>query len=171
MNIALIEPLRIPDELLRRLAAPLTQAGHHFTAYGDKAATPPDMLSRVLGQDIVIIANTPFPASVVLRADRLKLLNVAFTGIDHVALDACKEKGVTVCNCANYSNQSVAEMTVGISWLKWLSYGLEFGTESPFILNLSLLRLTFGISVKITVSMILFISLSLLLGRVIAREK
>ena len=64
-----------------------------------------------------------------------------------------------------------AEMTVGIPWLKWLSYGLEFGTESPFILNLSLLRLTFGISVKITVSMILFISLSLLLGRAVAKER
>ena len=65
----------------------------------------------------------------------------------------------------------VAEMTVGISWLKWLSYGLEFGTETPLVLNLNLLQLTFGISIKITVSMILFIVLSLLLGRVITREK
>ena len=65
----------------------------------------------------------------------------------------------------------VAEMTVGISWLKWLSYGLEFGTETPLVLNLNLLQLTFGISIKITVSMILFIALSLLLGRVITREK
>ncbi len=64
-----------------------------------------------------------------------------------------------------------AEMTVGISWLKWLSYGLEFGTETPLVLNLNLLQLTFGISIKITVSMILFIALSLLLGRVITREK
>ena len=65
----------------------------------------------------------------------------------------------------------VAEMTVGISWLKWLSYGLEFGTETPLVLNLNRLQLTFGISIKITVSMILFIALSLLLGRVITREK
>lgn len=65
----------------------------------------------------------------------------------------------------------VAEMTVGISWLKWLSYGLEFGTESPLVLNLSLLRLTFGIDLKVTVSMILFIALSLLLGRVITGER
>ncbi len=63
-----------------------------------------------------------------------------------------------------------AEITVGVPWLSWLSYGLEFGTESPLILDLSLLRLTFGISVKITVSMVLFIALSLLLGRVITRE-
>ena len=65
----------------------------------------------------------------------------------------------------------VADMTVGISWLKWLSYGLEFGTETPLVLNLNLLQLTFGISIKITVSMILFIALSLLAGRVITREK
>ena len=64
----------------------------------------------------------------------------------------------------------VADMTVGISWLKWLSYGLEFGTESPIVLDLNLLRLTFGISIKITVSMILFIALALLIGRVITRD-
>lgn len=63
----------------------------------------------------------------------------------------------------------VAEMTVGIPWLRWLSYGLEFGTESPLVLNLNLLRLTFGISFKITVSMIVFIALSLLLGRTVTR--
>ena len=63
-----------------------------------------------------------------------------------------------------------ADMTVGIPWLKWLSYGLEFGTDSPLILNLNLLRLTFGITVKITVSMILFIALSLLIGRQITKN-
>ncbi|MBQ3860495.1 MAG: DUF4321 domain-containing protein [Clostridia bacterium] len=64
----------------------------------------------------------------------------------------------------------VADMTVGISWLKWLSYGLEFGTEAPLILNLNLLHLTFGITVRITVSMVIFIVLSLLIGRSIVRD-
>ena len=114
MNIALIEPLRISDVLLNELAAPLRAAGHTFTAYSEKAPTPEEMLSRVRGQDIVIIANTPFPESVVQGADRLKMLDVAFTGTDHVALSACREKGIMICNCANYSNQSVAEMTLGM---------------------------------------------------------
>ena len=114
MNIALIEPLRISDVLLNELAAPLRVAGHTFTAYSEKAPTPEEMLSRVRGQDIVIIANTPFPESVVQGADRLKMLDVAFTGTDHVALSACREKGIMICNCANYSNQSVAEMTLGM---------------------------------------------------------
>ena len=65
----------------------------------------------------------------------------------------------------------VAEITVGISWLQWLSYGLWFGTESPLVLDLHLIRLTFGISLNITVSTVLFIALSLLLGRLITRDR
>lgn len=115
MNIALIEPLHIAPETLALLSAPLKAKGHQFTAWDQKAASPEEMLSRVQGQDIVIIANTPFPDQVVKGADRLKMLDVAFTGIDHVALDACKEKEIMICNCANYSNQAVAEMAVGLA--------------------------------------------------------
>ena len=64
----------------------------------------------------------------------------------------------------------VAEITVGIPWLRWLSYGLEFGTEQPLALDLNVLRLTFGVNVKITVSSVLFIALSLLIGRLFTRE-
>ena len=63
-----------------------------------------------------------------------------------------------------------AEMTAEISWLRWLSYGLWFGTESPLVLDLHLIRLTFGISLNITVSTVLFIALSLLIGRLFTRE-
>lgn len=115
MNIALIEPLHIAPETLSRLAAPLQEAGHHFTAWAQKAQSPEEMLARVQGQDIVIIANTPFPEAVVQGADQLKMLDVAFTGIDHVALHPCREKGIMICNCANYSNQAVAEMAVGLA--------------------------------------------------------
>jgi D-3-phosphoglycerate dehydrogenase len=43
------------------------------------------------------------------------MLNVAFTGIDHVALDACKAKDVMVCNAAGYSTQCVAELALGLA--------------------------------------------------------
>ena len=115
MNIALIEPLHISQAALAALARPLEEVGHRFTAWEQKAASPEEMLQRVIGQDIVIIANTPFPEAVVKGADRLKMLDVAFTGIDHVALSACREKGVMINNCANYSNQAVAEMAVGLA--------------------------------------------------------
>ena len=65
----------------------------------------------------------------------------------------------------------VAEITSGVSFLKWLGFGLNFGTENPFVLDLNILRLTFGISVKITVSSVLFIALALILGRLITKKE
>ena len=64
-----------------------------------------------------------------------------------------------------------AEITAGVKYLSWLSYGLSFGTESPFVLDLKLLRLTFGISVNITVASVFFIALALLLGHLILRKE
>lgn len=70
-----------------------------------------------------MIANTPYPDEVVYAADSLKMLAVAFTGIDHVGLKACREKGVTVCNCAGYSDECVAEQVIGmtISLMRYFS--------------------------------------------------
>ena len=64
----------------------------------------------------------------------------------------------------------VSEMTAGIPFLSWLSYGLDFGTENPIILDLNVLRLTLGLSINITVSTIIFVSLSLLLGKIIVKH-
>lgn len=68
-----------------------------------------------MGCEVVTIANNPYPDQVVLAADQLKMLNVAFTGIDHVGLEACRAKGVQICNAANYSNQTVAELVIGMT--------------------------------------------------------
>ena len=62
-----------------------------------------------------MVANNPYPDEAVMAADKLKMIAVAFTGIDHIGLKACKEKGVMVCNCAGYSNQSVAELVIGMT--------------------------------------------------------
>ena len=63
-----------------------------------------------------------------------------------------------------------AEITSGIPVLGWLSYGLDFGTQSPIVLDLHVLQLTIGATVKITVSHIVFVALSIILGRLIARD-
>ena len=115
MNISLLEPLGISTQELEALAAPLKAAGHTFTFYETKTTDPEELKRRSAGQDVVMIANNPYPAEVVRAADRLKLLAVAFTGIDHVGLDACRERGVTVCNCAGYSDTCVAEQAVGMA--------------------------------------------------------
>ena len=115
MKITLLEPLGIPAEVLARYQAGLEDKGHTFTAYSDKTTDPAELIRRTGDSDIAIIANNPYPAQVVAAAHNLKMLDVAFTGIDHVAPDACKEKGVMVCNAAGYSTQCVAELAIGLA--------------------------------------------------------
>ena len=64
----------------------------------------------------------------------------------------------------------VAEITAGVPFLSWLSFGLDFGTRAPFVLDLNIITLTFGITLNITVSSVIFISLSLILGHMIVKD-
>lgn len=115
MKITLLESLGIPAHVLTQYRTELESQGHTFTAYHEKTTDPDELIRRTGDSDIAIIANNPYPARVVKAAPNLKMLDVAFTGIDHVALDACKEKGVMVCNAAGYSTQCVAELAIGLT--------------------------------------------------------
>jgi D-3-phosphoglycerate dehydrogenase len=115
MRIALLEPLGVSEERISELSAPIRERGHEFVYFGEKTTDPEELARRSAGADVVMIANNPYPASVVKGADALKMVAVAFTGIDHVALDACRQRGVMVCNCAGYSDVSVAELTLGLT--------------------------------------------------------
>ena len=115
MKIALLEPLGVSRELIDRLAQPILDAGHAWVYYDRKTTDPEELKRRSQGCEVVMIANNPFPDEVVEACPALRLLNVAFTGIDHVGLNACRSRGVTVCNAANYSNQTVAELVIGMT--------------------------------------------------------
>lgn len=115
MRVALLEPLGVPAETIDELAEPIRERGHEFVYFDQKTIDPAELARRSKGADVVMIANNPYPASVVEGADALKMVAVAFTGIDHVGLAACRERCVTVCNCAGYSDVSVAELTVGLT--------------------------------------------------------
>lgn len=115
MKITLLESLGTPAHVLTQYRTELESQGHTFTAYHEKTTDPDELIRRTGDSDIAIIANNPYPARVVKGAPNLKMLDVAFTGIDHVALDACREKGVMVCNAAGYSTQCVAELAIGLT--------------------------------------------------------
>ncbi len=115
MKISLLEPLGVREELIRELAAPLLARGHEFIYYPEKTTDPEELKKRSAGCEVVMIANNPYPGEVVAASKELKLLNVAFTGIDHVGIEACRQHGVLVCNAANYSNETVAELVIGMT--------------------------------------------------------
>ena len=89
--------------------------GHNFTYYNSKTADINELIKRSKDQDIVMIANNPYPREVILQANNLKLIAVAFAGIDHVDLKACKERNIEVLNCPNYSNVAVSELVIGLT--------------------------------------------------------
>ncbi len=119
MNIVLLEPLLVPQETINTLAAPLKAAGHRFKAYDTPTKDPGQLIQRAQGADIIIIDNTPLPAQVIQALPQLKFVDVAFTGVDQVALDACRARGILLSNCAGYSDTSVAELVCGLPVALW----------------------------------------------------
>ncbi len=115
MKISLLEPIGIDKVLMDELSAPLIEKGHEFIFYDNKTTDTEELYNRAKDSDIVMIANNPLPDSVIERCEKIKMLDVAFTGIDHVGQKACKEKGVVICNAAGYSNETVSELAVGMA--------------------------------------------------------
>ena len=55
----------------------------------------------------------------------------------------------------------IGKLSAQVDWLSWLAFGQEFGLESPFILDLSILSITFAFSIKINIASIIGIVLAI----------
>ena len=49
----------------------------------------------------------------------------------------------------------IGELASKVNWLWWLSYSQSFGLESPLILDLGVMKITFALMFKISVSSII----------------
>ena len=49
--------------------------------------------------------------------------------------------------------------------MTWLNFGQSFGLESPIVIDLGILVLTFGLSIKITMASIIGVAIALLIYR------
>ncbi|MBQ5709212.1 MAG: hydroxyacid dehydrogenase, partial [Anaerotignum sp.] len=115
MKIVIIEPLGITPEKLAEATAEVKARGHEIVVYDTKEEDQDKLAERGKDADIIIIANQPFRKNVIEKCENLKLLSVAFTGVDHIDVDFCKEKGIRVCNAAGYSTNAVAELAFGLA--------------------------------------------------------
>ena len=59
----------------------------------------------------------------------------------------------------------VGSLAAGVPGLSWLDYGQSFGLESPIILSLGLLVLTFGLTIKVTIASTIGMILAILVYR------
>ena len=111
-KIVIMESLGISAEELAARKAPFEAQGHVFVDY-PKTTDPAKLIEEAKDADAMILANMPMPADVLRKCDKLKFIDVAFTGVDHVGLDAAKENNIAVSNASGYSNEAVSELVIG----------------------------------------------------------
>ena len=61
----------------------------------------------------------------------------------------------------------IGELASGVSFLSWLSYGQTFGLSAPLILDLGILVLTFGLTIKISIASIIGVIIAIIVYRLI----
>lgn len=61
----------------------------------------------------------------------------------------------------------VGDLAQTVPWLSWLGFGQSFGLDSPLIINLGVLVVTFGLTIRITMAGILGVVLALVIYRMI----
>ena len=114
MKLALLEPLGIPQDRLVEMVKEAVDGRMEVVAYDTRVEDVPTLIQRSQDADAVVLSNFPYRKAVMEHCPHLKYIDVAFTGVDHVDIDYCKEKGITVSNCAGYSTVAVADLLFGM---------------------------------------------------------
>ncbi len=114
MRIALLQPLLISQEEMDRQFEPLKREGHELVYRDCRGKSAEEILDFAQGSEILILANMPLPAKVVEGLPDLKMVSVAFTGVDHIPMDLCRRRGIPVCNAQGYATRAVVEMVFGL---------------------------------------------------------
>ncbi len=150
MKIKVLEPLGIPQtDLEKKLTAAVGNKAE-LVFYPDRKTDIPTLVDRCQDADAVVLSNFPFPAEVIQASPVLKYICVAFTGFDHVDMEAAKQRDIQVANASGYSTVAVAELVFGLtlSLLRKLpaaDRAVRTGKSSHGLMGLELAGRTFGI--------------------------
>lgn len=114
MKISMVEPLGVAKEKIMQMAADKIGSQAEFVYYDTAPADTAEVIARSKDADIVVLANMPYRREIIAKCPNLKMLSVAFTGVDHIDMSYCQEKKIMVCNCAGYSNEAVSELVFSL---------------------------------------------------------
>lgn len=110
MKIVFLEPLGLTVEAVEKACDKLKKQGHEVVVYPDRK--PELNIERAAGADIVVESNMPLRKDFFDACPNLKMLSIAFTGLDHIDMAECQRRGIVVKNAAGYSTEAVAEETI-----------------------------------------------------------
>ena len=110
MKIVFLEPMGLAVEAVERACDVLKKQGHEVVVYPDR--NPEKNIERAAGADVVVESNMPLRKDFFDACPNLKMLSIAFTGLDHIDMEECKRRNIVVKNAAGYSTEAVAEETI-----------------------------------------------------------
>jgi phosphoglycerate dehydrogenase-like enzyme len=115
MNIKIIEPIGQSEAAIRsRLRDLLEKGDFHLFIFDTRNSTDADLIQKIRDADILLLSNRPLSRAVIEACPNLKLICVAFTGIDHVDQEACEARGIILHNAAGYAVHAVSELAIGL---------------------------------------------------------
>ena len=57
----------------------------------------------------------------------------------------------------------LGQLASSIDWLNWMSFGQQFGLESPIVLDLSVVKITFGLMFNINIASIVGMAIAIII--------
>jgi D-3-phosphoglycerate dehydrogenase len=114
MKIVAVEPIGISEERAVNIAFDLSARGHEFICYRDRKEDAETLIERMKDAEEVIVSNIKIGSDVLSQCPKLKKLNVAFTGLDHIDLEYTRAHGIEVVNASGYATEGVAELAIGL---------------------------------------------------------
>ena len=129
MKITAVEPIGISETKAQEIACQLAKHNLDFQCYRDRKEDAATLVERMKDADIVIVSNIKITADMLSQCPNLKMLDVAFTGLDHIDLEYCKAHNIKVVNASGYATQGVAELAIGLMIVAGAGMIIEWITD------------------------------------------
>ncbi len=113
MKVAILEPLGVKDEFLMDILDKNLREKVEVSYFNTKTTDDDELIERGKEAEVLVVSNLPLSERVISNCSNVKLISVAFTGVDHIAMDYCRKNNIMVCNCSGYSNHAVSELVFG----------------------------------------------------------
>jgi D-3-phosphoglycerate dehydrogenase len=114
MKFSILEPIGITSDKYEQLKKEFETLGHELIFFTDRNEDEQELIKRAEDADAIIVSNIPISKNFIDACPKLSMISVAFTGVDHINMEACGERNILVSNAAGFSSEAVAELAIGM---------------------------------------------------------